>query len=60
MKSLKQRIKRGYTRLMNRLGLKMRTKLIIIFLLAKVIPIILLTIIAWQHVNAKMDLSHFR
>lgn len=33
------------------LGLGMRKKLVIIFLLVKVIPLILLTIIAWQHIT---------
>ena len=37
---------RGLSRLLNRMDLKLRPKLILIFLIAKVIPIILLTIIA--------------
>ena len=39
-------------RLINRLGMKTRTKLITIFVLVKVIPLVLLTVIAWQQVSA--------
>ncbi|UQZ88139.1 hypothetical protein C4J81_02490 [Deltaproteobacteria bacterium Smac51] len=38
-------------RLFNRLGLGMRSKLVIIFLLVKVIPLILLAAIAWRQFN---------
>jgi len=34
----------------NKLGLKMRAKLIIVFLVVKVIPLILITVIAWQQI----------
>ena len=38
---------RGYTRFLNRINLRLRSKLILIFLVVKIIPIILLTVIAW-------------
>jgi len=47
--------KNGLGRLLNRLNLKLRPKLIIIFLVVKVIPIIILTIIAWNQI---VSLSH--
>ena len=39
-------------RISTRLGMKLRVKLILIFLLVKVIPLILITIIAWQQFNS--------
>ena len=41
-----------FTQLINRMNLKLRAKLILIFLVVKVIPIILLTVIAWYQINA--------
>ncbi|MCL1831053.1 MAG: hypothetical protein FWG21_06445, partial [Oscillospiraceae bacterium] len=41
---------RGLSRLLNRMNLKLRPKLILIFLVVKIIPIILLTIIAWNQI----------
>ncbi|MGB2579925.1 PAS domain S-box-containing protein [Elusimicrobium simillimum] len=41
--------------LLNRFGLGMRTKLIIIFLVVKVIPLVLLTAIAWRQMNILGD-----
>ena len=42
-------------RFIDRLGLGMRAKLIIIFLLVKVIPLILLAVIAWRQVTEQGD-----
>ena len=42
-------------RLLNKLGLGMRSQLIIIFLLVKVIPLILLTVIAWRQFTIQGD-----
>ncbi len=39
---------RRFGRLINKLGLGMRAKLILIFLLAKVLPLVLVTLIAWR------------
>jgi len=41
---------RGYTKFINRINLKLRSKLILIFLVVKIIPIILLTVIAWLQI----------
>ncbi|MCL2152239.1 MAG: response regulator [Oscillospiraceae bacterium] len=41
---------KGLTRLINRMNMKLRPKLILIFMIVKVIPIILLTIIAWNQI----------
>jgi len=41
---------KGLGRLLNRMNLKLRPKLILIFLVVKVIPIILLTVIAWNQI----------
>jgi len=41
---------RGFTRLLNKMNMKLRPKLILIFLAVKVIPIILLTVIAWNQI----------
>jgi PAS domain S-box-containing protein len=41
---------KGLGRLLNRIKLKLRPKLILIFLVVKVIPIILLTVIAWNQI----------
>ena len=46
---------RGFGRLLNRINLKLRPKLILIFLLVKVLPIIMLTLIAWSQITS---LSH--
>jgi len=42
-------------RVLNRFGLGIRSKLIIIFLLVKVIPLILLAVIAWRQVTIQGD-----
>ncbi|MCL1814537.1 MAG: response regulator [Treponema sp.] len=41
---------RGLGRLLNRMNLKLRPKLILIFLVVMIIPIILLTVIAWNQI----------
>ncbi|MCL2548870.1 MAG: hypothetical protein FWE76_06880, partial [Symbiobacteriaceae bacterium] len=41
----------GFARLLNRLHLKLRPKLILIFLVVKVIPIIFLTVLAWYQIQ---------
>ena len=43
---------KGLSRLLSRLNLKLRPKLIIIFLFVKIIPIILITVIAWNQIIA--------
>ena len=43
-----QRFGRAFGRLFARYGLSMQTKLVVIFLLVKVIPLVLLTVIAWH------------
>ncbi len=45
-----QTIQPRIMRLLGKLGLSMRAQLIIIFLVVKVIPILLLTVIAWQQI----------
>ena len=40
------------TQWINKVNLKLRAKLILIFLLVKVIPIILLTVLAWHQINS--------
>ncbi|MCL1835774.1 MAG: response regulator [Oscillospiraceae bacterium] len=41
---------RGFGSILNRINLKLRPKLILIFLVVKIIPIILLTAIAWMQI----------
>ncbi len=53
MKRISKFITALLERALNRLGLGMRSKLIIIFLLVKVIPLILLTVIAWRQVTTQ-------
>ena len=48
MKQIKTYNSNGLGRLLNRINLKLRPKLILIFLIVMVIPIILLTVIAWN------------
>ncbi len=43
---------RGLGQILNRINLKLRPKLILVFLVVKVIPIILLTAIAWNQILA--------
>ncbi|MDR1135045.1 MAG: response regulator [Clostridiales Family XIII bacterium] len=43
-------------RLWNSLGFGMRSKLIVIFLLVKLVPLVLLTLIAWQQIDNLGDL----
>ena len=50
MKKLLRTFSNIFSRIANRFALKTRVKLIIIFLLAKVIPIILLLVIAWHQI----------
>ena len=50
MKNTRENYSKGLGRILNRINLKLRPKLILIFLLVKVIPIILLTIIAWNQI----------
>ncbi len=52
MKKLMAPLSAAFDRLLNRLGLKLRAKLIIIFLVVKVIPLVLLTIVAWHQIVA--------
>lgn len=51
MKTIKKRIVSFTDKVSEKLGLGMQAKLIIIFLIVKVIPLILLTFIAWQQIN---------
>ncbi|MDR1044344.1 MAG: response regulator [Candidatus Adiutrix sp.] len=55
MNKVLNRLRLSSARWMNRLGLGMRSKLIIIFLLVKVIPLILLTTIAWRQFTIQGD-----
>ena len=55
MKSIVKRITSAVDNWLTNLGLGMRTKLILIFLFAKVIPIVLLTAIAWRQINILGD-----
>lgn len=50
MKRIYNWIKKQLEHIANKLGFKLRTKLIIIFLVVKVIPLILLTVIAWYQI----------
>ena len=50
MKHNSENRSKGIGRVLNRINLKLRPKLILIFLIVKVIPIILLTIIAWNQI----------
>jgi PAS domain S-box-containing protein len=50
MRKLINRVSELLSGYFNKLGLGMRTKLIAIFLIVKVIPLILLTIIAWRQI----------
>ncbi len=56
MKRIIQNLSVALERLLTRLGLGMRAKLIIIFLLVKVIPIIILTVIAWRQITSLGDM----
>ncbi len=47
---------RGFGRLLNKMNLKLRPKLILIFLVVKVIPIILLTVIALNQISLLGDI----
>ena len=52
MKNTSDEFTHSFGRLLNRLNLKLRPKLILIFLLVKVIPIILLTVIAFTQITS--------
>jgi len=56
MNSLTKKITSTVDNILNGLGFGMRTKLIIIFLLVKVIPLILLTVIAWRQIIVLGDM----
>jgi signal transduction histidine kinase/CheY-like chemotaxis protein/HAMP domain-containing protein len=49
MKRIAEYIRKKTGAILDRLGLGMRAKLIIIFLIIKIIPLIILTLIAWRH-----------
>ena len=55
MKRNKTNIKMPLENLLNKLGLGMRAKLIIIFLIVKIIPLIVLVAIAWRQVTLLGD-----
>ncbi len=50
MKNLLSTVVRPVENLMNKLGLKMRARLILIFVVVKVIPLILLAVLAWNQI----------
>ena len=56
MKDAHENHSKGLGRLLNRINLKLRPKLILIFLVVKVIPIILLTVIAWYQIVSLSNL----
>jgi hypothetical protein len=49
---------KGLGHILNRINLKLRPKLILIFLVVKVIPILLLTVIAWNQISKLGELLH--
>ncbi len=56
MKKVFWRLNQAVEGFANKLGLKMRSKLIIVFVLVKVIPLVLLAVIAWQQIVKLGDL----
>ena len=52
MKNNPKKQVKGFSRFLNRINLKLRPKLILIFLIVKVIPIILLTVMALMQLNS--------
>ena len=56
MKSVIEKASTSVNRFLTNLGIGMRAKLIILFLVVKVVPLILLTAFAWQQINALGDI----
>ena len=51
MKSLAEKINIFFRQLLDKMNMSIRSKLILVFLIAKVIPLILITVIAWHQIG---------